>query len=96
MNTGVIGGSGYAGGELLRLLSLHPLFDVKAVSAHSQAGELIISVHPQLQNYGQTRFVKNEDVDFKNLDLVRMRVVKGVKSGSRITGTFFAFHVSRK
>ena len=77
MNTGVIGGSGYAGGELLRLLSLHPLFEVKAVSAHSQAGELIISVHPQLQNYGQTRFVKNEDVDFKNLDLVFLALPHG-------------------
>jgi N-acetyl-gamma-glutamyl-phosphate reductase len=77
MNIGVIGGSGYAGGELLRLLSLHPLFDVKAVSAHSQAGELIISVHPQLQNYGQTRFVKNEDVDFKNLDLVFLALPHG-------------------
>lgn len=77
MNTGVIGGSGYAGGELLRLLSLHPFFDVKAVSAHSQAGELIILVHPQLQNYGQTRFVKNEDVDFKNLELVFLALPHG-------------------
>ena len=77
MNIGVIGGSGYAGGELLRLLSLHPLFDVKVVSAHTNAGELIISVHPQLQNYGQKRFVKNEDVDFKNLDLVFLALPHG-------------------
>ena len=77
MNTGVIGGSGYAGGELLRLLALHPRFDVKAVSAHSQAGELVTSVHPQLQNYGQTRFVKNEDVDFKDLDLVFLALPHG-------------------
>ena len=77
MNIGVIGGSGYAGGELLRLLSLHPLFDVKVVSAHTNAGELIISVHPQLQNYGQKCFVKNEDVDFKNLDLVFLALPHG-------------------
>ena len=77
MNIGVIGGSGYAGGELLRLLSLHPLFVVKVVSAHTNAGEQISSVHPQLQNYGHTRFVKNEDVDFKDLDLVFLALPHG-------------------
>ena len=38
MKTGIIGGSGYAGGELLRLLAGHPHFQVAAVAAHSNAG----------------------------------------------------------
>ncbi|MEY3336079.1 MAG: hypothetical protein RL771_51, partial [Actinomycetota bacterium] len=41
MKTAVIGASGYAGGELLRLLSTHPHLQVTQVSAHSNAGELI-------------------------------------------------------
>ncbi|MSZ91494.1 MAG: N-acetyl-gamma-glutamyl-phosphate reductase, partial [Actinobacteria bacterium] len=35
MRTAVIGASGYTGGELLRLLSGHPQFEVTVASAHS-------------------------------------------------------------
>jgi N-acetyl-gamma-glutamyl-phosphate reductase len=49
MKIGLIGGSGYAGGELLRLLVAHPHFEVAAISAHSNAGEDVTSIHPQLQ-----------------------------------------------
>ncbi|MFI1992673.1 N-acetyl-gamma-glutamyl-phosphate reductase [Actinoplanes sp. NPDC020271] len=44
----VAGASGYAGGELLRLLAAHPEFDLVAATAHSQAGQHVTSVHPQL------------------------------------------------
>jgi N-acetyl-gamma-glutamyl-phosphate reductase len=44
----VAGASGYAGGELLRLLAGHPEFDLVAATAHSQAGTHVSVVHPQL------------------------------------------------
>ncbi|GAA2699533.1 N-acetyl-gamma-glutamyl-phosphate reductase [Actinoplanes palleronii] len=44
----VAGASGYAGGELLRLLAGHPEFDLIAATAHSQAGQHVTSVHPHL------------------------------------------------
>ncbi|GAB3060137.1 N-acetyl-gamma-glutamyl-phosphate reductase [Micromonospora schwarzwaldensis] len=44
----VAGASGYAGGELLRLLAGHPEFDLVAATAHSQAGQPVAAVHPQL------------------------------------------------
>ncbi|NMO56379.1 N-acetyl-gamma-glutamyl-phosphate reductase [Actinoplanes sp. TBRC 11911] len=44
----VAGASGYAGGELLRLLAGHPEFDLVAATAHSQAGTHVTAVHPQL------------------------------------------------
>jgi N-acetyl-gamma-glutamyl-phosphate reductase len=44
MKIGVVGASGYAGGELLRIISTHPAFTIEAVSAHSNAGELITSL----------------------------------------------------
>jgi len=44
----VAGASGYAGGELLRLIAGHPEFDLVAASAHSQAGQPVSAVHPQL------------------------------------------------
>ncbi|XVU23154.1 N-acetyl-gamma-glutamyl-phosphate reductase [Actinoplanes sp. CA-054009] len=44
----VAGASGYAGGELLRLLAGHPEFDLVAATAHTQAGTHVTAVHPQL------------------------------------------------
>ncbi|MFI7429159.1 N-acetyl-gamma-glutamyl-phosphate reductase [Micromonospora sp. NPDC049836] len=44
----VAGASGYAGGELLRLLAGHPEFDLVAATAHSSAGQPVAAVHPQL------------------------------------------------
>jgi len=44
----VAGASGYAGGELLRLIAGHPELDLVAATAHSQAGAPLSAVHPQL------------------------------------------------
>jgi N-acetyl-gamma-glutamyl-phosphate reductase len=44
----VAGASGYAGGELLRLLAGHPEVEVVAATAHSQAGTPLAGVHPHL------------------------------------------------
>ncbi len=44
----VAGASGYAGGELLRLLAAHPDLEVSVAAAESRAGELLSAVHPNL------------------------------------------------
>lgn len=44
----VAGASGYAGGEVLRLLAGHPQIEVVTVTAHSQAGKTLGEVHPHL------------------------------------------------
>jgi N-acetyl-gamma-glutamyl-phosphate reductase len=44
----VAGASGYAGGELLRLIAGHPELDLVAATAHTQAGSPVSAVHPQL------------------------------------------------
>jgi N-acetyl-gamma-glutamyl-phosphate reductase len=44
----VAGASGYAGGELLRLIAGHPELDLVAATAHSSAGAPVSAVHPQL------------------------------------------------
>ena len=48
----VSGASGYAGGEVLRLLAGHPDFEVRTVTAHSNAGQCLIDVQPHLRSYG--------------------------------------------
>ncbi|WP_262287268.1 N-acetyl-gamma-glutamyl-phosphate reductase [Micromonospora sp. MA102] len=44
----VAGASGYAGGELLRLLAGHPEFELVTATAHASAGRPVAAVHPQL------------------------------------------------
>ncbi|MSY64271.1 MAG: N-acetyl-gamma-glutamyl-phosphate reductase, partial [Actinobacteria bacterium] len=77
MRTAVIGASGYTGGELLRLLSGHPQFEVTVASAHSHAGEQVTSIHPQLQSYAGHRFATVDEIDFSTIELVFLALPHG-------------------
>lgn len=57
MKTAIMGASGYTGGELLRLLSSHPFFTPSVIAAHTQVGERISALHPNLTSYGDQVFV---------------------------------------
>lgn len=48
IRVGIIGGAGYTGGELLRLLLHHPQVTIAYVNSHSQHGKLVSSVHKDL------------------------------------------------
>ena len=77
MNIGVVGASGYAGGELLRLLAFHPHFTVTAITAHSNAGEQITFIHPQLQSYAGRKFAAFAADDFAQCDLIFLALPHG-------------------
>ena len=47
----VAGASGYAGGELLRLLTGHPDLEIGALAANSSAGQPVTAAHPQLTGH---------------------------------------------
>jgi N-acetyl-gamma-glutamyl-phosphate reductase len=80
MKIGVIGGSGYAGGELLRLLATHPHFEVVAISAHSNAGEPITSIHPQLFSYTGRTFSSFTAAEFAECELIFLALPHGQSS----------------
>ena len=102
MKTAVIGASGYAGGELLRLLATHPHLLVTQVSAHSNAGELITSVHPHLTTYQNQKFVAIEEVNFDQVDVVFIAlphgqsasVVKNIPSHTKVIDLGADFRLS--
>jgi N-acetyl-gamma-glutamyl-phosphate reductase len=77
MNIGVIGASGYAGGELLRLLAEHPEFQVSTVTAHSSAGELITTVHPHLASYAGQKFGEFKASLFERCELIFLALPHG-------------------
>jgi N-acetyl-gamma-glutamyl-phosphate reductase len=70
MKIGVIGASGYSGGELLRLLLNHPHFELEYVAAGSHAGELITSVHPNLTPLSGRRFEATDTARALDCELV--------------------------
>jgi len=52
----IIGGSGYGGGELLRLLLGHPNIEIRQVTSRSHLGGYVYQVHPNLRKRTQLRF----------------------------------------
>jgi len=48
MKVGIIGGAGYTGGELLRILIHHPAVEIVFVNSKSQAGKPVYSTHTDL------------------------------------------------
>jgi N-acetyl-gamma-glutamyl-phosphate reductase len=63
----VAGASGYAGGELLRLLAGHPDLEIGPLAAHGSAGTSVTAVHPQLTGHPGLR-----DTIFMSADLARL------------------------
>jgi N-acetyl-gamma-glutamyl-phosphate/LysW-gamma-L-alpha-aminoadipyl-6-phosphate reductase len=71
LKIGIIGGTGYVGGELLRLLLMHPQVEVTMVTSRQTIGEYVFNVHPNLRGLTQLKFVPmNMDELQKDCDLV--------------------------
>jgi len=77
MKTAIVGASGYAGTELLRLLLDHPNFEPTVITAHSNAGELISSVAPQLAKLGDRHFESFDLAKVNACDLVFLALPHG-------------------
>jgi N-acetyl-gamma-glutamyl-phosphate/LysW-gamma-L-alpha-aminoadipyl-6-phosphate reductase len=58
----IVGASGYAGGELLRLLLAHPQVEVTQITSEKYARQYAHFVHPNLRGYTQLRFSKLADL----------------------------------
>jgi N-acetyl-gamma-glutamyl-phosphate/LysW-gamma-L-alpha-aminoadipyl-6-phosphate reductase len=57
ITVGIVGGSGYTGGELLRLLLTHPDIEVTQATSESNIGKFYYQVHPHLRGKTQLRFI---------------------------------------
>src|SRR5687767_7767466 len=64
----IVGGSGYGGGELLRLLLTHPCVEVKQVTSRSHLGEYVYQVHPNLRKRTQLKF--SDPVTLESADIL--------------------------
>ncbi len=74
---GIIGGSGYTGSELLRILALHRDVEVTAVSSRKHEGVEVEKVHPYLRSFYDLRFVSPDLRNFEDCDVVFTAVPHG-------------------
>lgn len=86
---GIIGGAGFTGGELLRLLLHHPDVEVVFVQSVSQAGERVSAVHRDLADVTDITFVATASFDVDVLFLClphgkAKKFIDDVKPPSRI------------
>ncbi|WP_400239658.1 N-acetyl-gamma-glutamyl-phosphate reductase [Methanomethylophilus alvi] len=74
---GIIGGTGYTGSELSRLLCRHPDIELAALTSRSNAGKEVTSVHGFLRGYTDIKFTERIS-DTKDLDFVMVATPYGV------------------
>lgn len=78
MKVGIIGASGFVGGELLRLLVTHPQIEISMVTSRQKAGEYVHRIHPSLKSFINLTFSDlNFDKLTDNCDIVFVSVPHG-------------------
>ncbi|MBK8817348.1 MAG: N-acetyl-gamma-glutamyl-phosphate reductase [Methylococcaceae bacterium] len=70
IRAGIVGGTGYTGVELLRILALHPKVDVRVVTSRSDAGQRVDALYPSLRGFIDVVFSLPESELLANCDVV--------------------------
>ena len=88
MKVGIIGASGYVGGETIRLLVNHPEVEIVAVTSRKHAGEYLHRIQPSLKGFTDIKF---SELDYDKIssecDLVFTAVPHG--TATEIVKTFY-------
>ena len=78
IKVGILGGSGYGGSELLRILLFHPQVEIKLVTANEHAGKRVDAVHPNLARLTDLQFTAAPDAsELGALDCVFLALPHG-------------------
>ena len=80
ISVAVAGASGYAGGELLRLLAGHPGFRIRTLTAQGNAGQPLTAVHPQLASLGEFELQPTEASALAAADVVFLALPHGASA----------------
>jgi len=75
---GIVGGTGYTGVELLRLLAQHPQADVRAITSRKDAGTKVADMFASLRRHYDLAFVEPADAALTSCDLVFFATPHGV------------------
>ncbi len=75
---GIVGGTGYTGVELLRLLARHPHAELSVITSRGEAGQRVCDLFPSLRGTIDLAFTDPEQADLKACDLVFFATPNGI------------------
>ena len=78
IKVGIVGGTGYTGVELLRLLAQHPHVELHAITSRGDAGTAVADMFPSLRGRIGLRFVDPKAADLENCDIVFFATPNGI------------------
>lgn len=73
VKVGIVGGTGYTGVELLRLLAQHPEAQLTAITSRKEAGTLVADMYPNLRGRVDLAFCTPDDARLTDCDVVFLR-----------------------
>ncbi len=81
VNVGIIGGTGYTGVELLRLLAQHPIAKIQCITSRGAANQPVCEMFPSLRGYLDLKFTDPEESALSQCDVVFSATPNGVAMG---------------
>ncbi len=78
IKVGIVGGTGYTGVELLRILSQHPEVELAAITSRKEAGMPVADMYPSLRKHVDLAFSDTMTVDLTTCDVVFYATPHGV------------------
>lgn len=81
IKVGIVGGTGYTGVELLRLLARHPDVQLEVITSRAEAGVAVAELFPSLRGFVDLNFSEPEEQAFSGCDLVFFATPNGVAMG---------------
>ena len=78
MKIGIVGGTGYTGAELLRLLATHPEADVQVITSRSECGRAVSELYPGLRGKMDIPFAEPDNEVLSQCDLVFFATPNGI------------------
>ncbi len=78
IKVGIVGGTGYTGVELLRLLAQHPEVELTAITSRKEAGMPVAEMFPSLRGHVSLAFSTPDDAPLKSCDVVFFATPNGV------------------
>jgi N-acetyl-gamma-glutamyl-phosphate reductase len=78
IKVGIVGGTGYTGVELLRLLALHPGVEIVAITSRGEAGTAVADMFPSLRGRIPLKFVDPKDAPLAHCDVVFFATPNGI------------------
>jgi len=78
IKVGIVGGTGYTGVELLRLLALHPQAELRAITSRADAGMPVSQMFPSLRGYVDICFSHPDEAHLEQCDVVFFATPNGI------------------